>query len=67
MKSDLEEVKEEQLRIAPDDIARKAFYSASLGILRSIRLLVILCLMIEVFGRIIQLAYIYFPASFPQH
>lgn len=64
--SDLTAVKEESKRL-PEDVDRRAFFAASLGILRSIRILVILCLLLELFGRILQVAYIYFPTAFPSH
>jgi hypothetical protein len=47
--------------VDPDDIARRAYYAAALGLLRSIRLIVLFILGLEIYGRVAQTLYLLIP------
>lgn len=51
----------------PDDIARRAYYAAALGLLRSIRLIVIFILGLEIYGRVAQTLYLLVPTFGASH
>lgn len=45
----------------PDDVARRNYYAAAIGLLRSIRLIVLFCLGLEIYGRVLQTLYLFTP------
>lgn len=53
--------------IDPDDVARRTYYAAALGLLRSIRLIVIFCLGLEIYGRVLQTLYLLIPTFGATH